>query len=256
LAIQRFTGAHELGHLVMGHSPSLDEENILGCSPTALPPQEIEANAFAAEFLGPRWLLAYHARKQGWDATSMQDPVCAYQMALRIGMSYEATCRTLLLHKLIAQGTMQSLIAIQPKQIKRSILPSSHEPENWIGDVWLLGDGDQGSNLEGQPEDLFVIKLREKSGSGYLWNKDQLRSEGFNILTEMRFPLNDADRVGGDSLYEIALKPPAQSVGRIELAQSRPWQKTAPLNVLNVTYDIQGKEYGMSRAERRQRKVA
>jgi hypothetical protein len=33
LPVQRFTGAHELGHLYMRHEPSLDDENILRRAP-------------------------------------------------------------------------------------------------------------------------------------------------------------------------------------------------------------------------------
>src|SRR4051812_40512322 len=50
---QRFTLAHELGHACCGHQkPSVDTfETVFG---TAHDPQEVEANAFAAELLAPR----------------------------------------------------------------------------------------------------------------------------------------------------------------------------------------------------------
>lgn len=257
LAVQRFTGAHELGHLVMGHAPSVDKEDILGGPACQLPAQEIEANAFAAEFLSPRWLLAHHARQQGWDATSMSNPVCVYQMALRIGMSYDATCRSLHIHKLISQGTMQSLLAVQPKQIKRSILPAAYEPENWHCDVWLLGERDQGAHLEGHPDDLFVIRLREKNGAGYLWSRAALDAEGFKILHENREALPGDKHVGSDSLYEVTAGPAPVSYGKFRLNHSRPWQPAAPLNTVEVSYDVYGKESaGISRAERRQHQAA
>ena len=59
LPVQRFTGAHELGHLYMRHEPSLDDENILRRSPFStsgrLTRQEREADAFASMFLAPAW---------------------------------------------------------------------------------------------------------------------------------------------------------------------------------------------------------
>jgi hypothetical protein len=58
LQVQRFTGAHELGHIAMRHSISLDGEEIL-LSPDDLTAQEMQANAFASEFLMPRWLCTF-----------------------------------------------------------------------------------------------------------------------------------------------------------------------------------------------------
>jgi Zn-dependent peptidase ImmA (M78 family) len=61
LSQQRFTAAHELGHHWLGHAPSLDDESILRRAPfearSGDNPQEVEAEAFAAAFLLPRWLL-------------------------------------------------------------------------------------------------------------------------------------------------------------------------------------------------------
>lgn len=252
LAVQRFTGAHELGHFVMGHAPSVDKDEILGCTGANLPTPEIEANAFAAEFLSPRWLLAYHASRQGWDRATMSNPVCVYQLALRIGLSYDATCRSLLLHKLIGQGAMRSLLQVTPKEIKRSILPKHYEPENWYRDVWLLGEQDQGICLEGHPDDLFVVRLAERSGAGYLWNTEALRAEGFNILHEARNAKLGEPLIGSDGLYELTTGPAPTALGRFQLTQARPWQPTPPLATVTVDYDVRGKEYGMSRAERRQ----
>src|SRR5690348_16090750 len=72
MSIQRFTAAHELGHCSMRHLPSLDDESILRRMPMTGEPtadfQEIEADAFAVEFMMPRWLILWHAARQGWTA--------------------------------------------------------------------------------------------------------------------------------------------------------------------------------------------
>jgi predicted secreted protein len=186
----------------------------------------------------------------------MQEPECVYQMGLRIGVSYDATCRALHLHKLIPTGIMQSLLAIKPKEIKRSILPAGHEPDNFHCDVWLLTESDHGIYLEGHPDDLFVMRLREKSGSGYLWDPDMLRAEGFNILHESHDPIPGNEQVGDDSIYELMIAPAPRSTGQIDLAETRPWQRTSTRNTLTVNYDVRGKELGMSRAERHQHLAA
>ena len=49
---QRFTLAHEFGHFRMGHSSVIDEQAVIGG--VARDPNEVAANAFAAEFLMPR----------------------------------------------------------------------------------------------------------------------------------------------------------------------------------------------------------
>ena len=60
LSIQRFTAAHELGHFKLGHEQGLDDESILRRmalpqepAPSRHDLQEVEADAFAVEFLMP-----------------------------------------------------------------------------------------------------------------------------------------------------------------------------------------------------------
>lgn len=250
LPTQRFTGAHELAHFVMGHKPSLDREETLNAKTVGLPIQEIEANAFASEFLAPRWLLAQHAVRQGWNAADMADAQCVYQLSLRIGLSYDATCRSLSSHKIVKPGDIERLLAVQPKEIKQAILPAGCAPASWHSDVWLLTDSDHGGDLEGHPEDLFVVRLRERSGAGYLWNREQLGKEGFTVLSEARHSLSRDQAVGSDCLYEVATGPPPSEIGMLGLKQIRPWMASEPLSKLEVAYDVRGREVGLSRAER------
>src|ERR1700730_6887140 len=80
LPIQRFTAAHELGHLYLKHEPSLDDEGILRRSPfsnsaAAVNSQEREADAFASTFLVPPWLVAILLQRQRWSAASLANPM-------------------------------------------------------------------------------------------------------------------------------------------------------------------------------------
>ena len=61
---QRFTLAHELGHVEMGHGGSVDyEDSVFG--PSRRAPREVQADGFAAEFMAPldgvgTWLNLMH----------------------------------------------------------------------------------------------------------------------------------------------------------------------------------------------------
>jgi len=141
MSIQRFTAAHELGHFSLRHKPSLDDESILRRMPMTGQPaddfQEIEADAFSVAFMMPRWLISWHAERQGWTVADFRRPTVVYQLALRIGASYEATCWTLARHRLIQQSLARELLQTEPRAVKVGLL-ETHRPKDYRGDVWLL----------------------------------------------------------------------------------------------------------------------
>jgi len=177
LRIQRFTGAHELGHVVLNHTASLDGPEILerGGLSNEL---EIAANSFASEFLLPKWLLQMHARRHGWNRSSMEQPHAVYQLSLRAAASYEATCVALERHGIIDSVARKRLLDTRRRDLKVELL-NGFEVENYHPDVWLLTEADQGVTIEGQPNDLFVLRLTEHGGAGYLWNIAGLAEAGF-----------------------------------------------------------------------------
>jgi uncharacterized protein DUF955/chagasin family peptidase inhibitor I42 len=254
LPVQRFTGAHELGHVVMHHDGSLDGDEILRDDDLD-DDKEIQANAFASEFMMPKWLLGFHARRQKWDRDSMKNPRVVYQLSLRIGASYEATCISLKTHKLIEANTVANLMALPRKQIKQQLL-GGFELDHWRRDVWLLTRHDEGALLQGQPEDLFLFRLDEQSGAGYLWDIHQLKEKGFTIVRDRR-DLSNPDAVGGPVEREIAAKSEKASEGELLLEQRRPWQRLgSPAGQLHLRYDLQGKEQGLPRSVRRKLEAA
>lgn len=150
LPVQRFTGAHELGHLYMRHQSSLDEEDILLRAPFStrshVARQEREADAFASMFLAPAWLLALIVQRQQWSAECLADPVTVYQLSLRLGTSYTATCHVLERHRAITRSQRERLLSVEPKAIKRNLL-DGYEPPDWRSDVWLLTGRDEGKSV-------------------------------------------------------------------------------------------------------------
>ena len=253
LPIQRFTGAHELGHLVMKHPLRLDGDEILNGDPMqADDPVEVEANAFAAEFLLPRWLFAHHARRQGWGAQEMTNPVWVYQLSLRSGASYEATVRSLEKHKIINPENRRELLKIQPKTIKQKLL-NNFAPEHWYRDVWVLTEKDQGALLEGQPDDIFLFKLNEKSGAGYLWDVAAVKERGFTVICDERTSASESRAVGSDSQRVLTIMAPKIPKGELCFALRRPWQKQlAAAEKVQLEYDLLGKEIGLPRAQRQE----
>ncbi len=251
LPIQRFTGAHELGHVAMHHSFSLDGEEILkGELLTETGEMEVQANAFAAEFMLPRWLLAYHARRQMWNGVSMESPLTVYQMSLRVGASYEATIWALEKHQIISREVGQTLRKTQPRDIKRRMLPG-YEPDNWYRDVWLLTGKDQGAVIEGQPDDLFLFQLNERTGGGFIWDFETLKNNGFAVVNDVREYPDAKQGIGSDVTRKLTAHTPDALRGELHLQLKRPWDKTASaFEELQMKYDLFGKEHGLPRAQR------
>ena len=257
LSIQRFTAAHELGHFRLEHLPSLDDESILRrmAMPTmAAGPnmQEVEADSFAVAFLMPRWLIAWHCQRQGWLARDLTEPSIAYQLALRLGASYEATSWTLQRYNLISAAEGQGLRNVQPRQIKVELL-REYRPSDYRGDVWSLTERDAGTRIDGSRNDHFVLRLNEHCGGGYLWNIDQLRASGFAIIRDDR-ESTDHEGVGGPVTRSVTAALEQAQRGEVSLVESRPWQPGEPITNLRFEYDFTGpEEEGLSRAERRYR---
>lgn len=255
---QRFTAAHELGHHYLGHSPSLDDESILRRSPFQAragdDPQEVEAEAFAAVFLLPRWLLDWHCERQNWTDADLLDPVNVYQLALRVGTSFKATVWTLHRYDVFDRQTANAMAGLQLRKVKQSIL-RGFEPDDYRGDVWLVTDRDADVRIEGGPGDLVVVRLPEHSGSGYLWRVESIDGEALVVVADGREEA-DAGGVGGPTLRRITTAARDRRAGELRLAEARPWALAKPLNTFAVRYDLAGPSLqGWYEPQRRQHKL-
>ncbi len=259
LSIQRFTAAHELGHFYLEHKPSLDDEQVLRRSPFQnrglLDLQELEANTFAAAFLMPRWLVMQQCRQHGWTAVDLQDPDKVYQLALRLGTSYAATCHTLQRYNVIDPTVAKELLMAEVRTRKQRLL-GDFVPQNYFGDTWLLTEADQGTSISGSRNDMFVIRLKEHSSGGYVWNFDQLVESGFLIVQDTREAL-DEDGVGNPVFRNITAQLEDSNQGRVDLTEKRPWQPQDTLSKLSFDFDLTGPELeGLSRADKKKALLA
>ena len=252
LAIQRYTSGHELGHFYMKHRGSLDDEGILHRSPFLSPdydPNEVAADAFASEFLMPEWLADYHAQKQGWSRESLADVVNLYQLSLRVGLSYEATCRTLQKHKLLTGPMADKLLRTERKKIKQHLL-AGHSIPDWFANVWVLTEKDQGSAIFGEPNDVFIVRLKEHTGSGYLWNLEQVAAAGFVVVSDERKPPTNEAEIDGAVERILMARSETPALGNIDFVETRPWDTSDVFGRFSFAYDFRGKEHGLPRAAR------
>ena len=198
-----------------------------------------------------RSLFVLQAERHGWSRKDLLDPSVVYQLALRAGVSYQATCFALSRHSLITQSALDGLLDVDLKKVKKQLL-SDYDLGEWYPDVWLLTESDQGTVIEGDCRDAFILRLRESSGAGYLWNIDELKAAGFLLFRDERLNLGGDDCLGGPVQRELGARPGDSRLGHIDLKQTRPWQKNAiPIGRLSFTFDLRGKESGRPRAERR-----
>lgn len=246
---QRFTAAHELGHLIMGHEPHADDDNILRRAPTEgnyaqVPEQEREADAFASNFLLPQFLLAKLHEQQGWERRAYENPHTLYQASLRFGASYRATIQAYERDRLVTSQQRRTLFETKPRDLKAELV-DGHEVDGWQDrDVWRLTERDEGSVIEANRRDLFVLKLKEHGGSGYLWTFDELKQAGFLVLkdeTEAMYP----NRIGGPRRRYVLGEAPEMVDGSYTLRESRPWRSDDGVNQVTVHFRrAQGREDG------------
>ena len=246
LSVQRFTAAHEFGHKTLGHEASLDEEDVLNRALFAgqghYDRREIQANAFASQLLTPSWLLAQHMKGQGWTRHDLTDPIVVYQLALRMGSSYAATCYAIEQAGGFESWTRERLLKIKPKAIKQSLV-SPYERNTWYGDVWLLTDRDDGMLLEGGRSDLMVVQVEEHPSSGYRWQFGDLTDAGLTITADDRVSHAGEGHIGGVVMRTVMAESVAEErvKGHVHLRETRPWQpETEALSSLELAIDLSG----------------
>lgn len=244
LRVQRFTAAHELGHEALGHEASFDGEEVLTralfVTESGFDIREIQANAFATELLTPQWLIVHHLKRQGWTRENLIEPAIVYQLALRMGSSYSATCYALVDCKSIDRTTCERLLRIKPKSIKQALV-KPYEPESWYGDVWLVTERDNGMLLEGSRSDLVVFKFQEHASSGYLWHFGDLADAGLAIRDDGRTANSTKQHIGGVVFRTVIAEAQDGATGRIHLREVRPWQAAGePLRSLELGIDLTG----------------
>jgi len=227
----QMTCAHELGHFVLNHGTTTDEQ--LDYTNTAAR-KELEADWFAYSLVAPRWAVAKIMKRKGWAVADLAHPFNLYQLSLRLGISYAATAWSLQRLKLCDRSFVEEVLRVQPAVIKRALL--TRPLDNPQRDVWLLDDADRDLILEPRVDDQMLVRLKDHSGAGYVWGTKEAASEGFTIEPVLLPPgsATDADALvaGGERYLDYLISPsPTLPAGptELQLNERKPWDRSSDL---------------------------
>lgn len=241
LHMQRFTAAHEMGHFVLEHeADSLDREIRMPGHTDGREPLEVEADAFAAEFLMPKWLVKATAERRGWwEEEALKEPSIVYQLSLRLGVSFEATCWTLASHEYIERAAAAALVGNgkQVKEAKRRALGGVALDDPWA-DVWQLSAADSGARIDAGPNDVFVIDLDERAAAGFRWDARDAVAIGFEVLRDDS--AFGSDVVGGSSRRHLVFRAPPAGVHHLSLPLRRSFSKSTEVATFQVAVSTIG----------------
>jgi Zn-dependent peptidase ImmA (M78 family)/predicted secreted protein len=226
LSLQRFTAAHEYGHFVLGHEASQDGHSEL-FGKADVPIQELEAQAFAAEFLMPLPLV-----NRAMDRLALRreprelSPVEAYQLSLELGSSYTATITQLTQLNKISDHVLQELSGWQPITIKTT-LGAGTRPGNARADVWDVTDSRRDRRLQLRLDDELHVRLPEVPTSGYRWAADLSGVDvGLDLLADELEPtdLHGQERFGATRQRHLWWRATGIGRGALDLRLVRSWQ--------------------------------
>ena len=240
LHVQRFTLAHELGHILLGHQLSLDRTiEVAGRNaPAARPVEEVAADTFASELLGPKRLVMESAKRQGWTKQKLHQPDNIYQLSLRLGISYQAACWALVTSKVLSSSQAKRLQGAPVKNQKQALAPTEFIVNSWA-DVWALTKADTETSLEAGPDDLFAVHVQDHASAGYLW---QLVDTGSSAeIVGERCP-NPDFAYGEQSTRVVYVRFNDRGKHRLVFEHLRPWNK-ATLDHIEIDVDGHGKEH-------------
>jgi Zn-dependent peptidase ImmA (M78 family)/predicted secreted protein len=232
LTLQRFTGAHEYGHHVLGHLASADDETRITRRSQDL--QEVAAQAFAGEFLMPLQLVNYTLRTMGLSGKGL--PLKArqvYEVALELGVSYGAAVTQLVGQHILTVSAGQRLRKESPLALKTSL--SGVKPMNPWADVWILDESQEGRALSPRLQDEIHVTLQETPSTGYVWTVTDIPTTAVTLVDDQFEEADDEDVIGSAGRRHLRFRVAEAGEGRIRLEKRRPWQVSGGVATFEAT---------------------
>lgn len=243
--MQRFTAAHELGHLFMDHLGSIDHKifELVDSSDNMRPLEEIAADAFASEFLMPKWLLILHTRKHGWASkAALTNPGVVYQLSLRVGVSFEAIGWVLRSQDILTQNELKSIQATTPQMHKMALLGGRRLENPW-NDVWHLTAKDSGLSYSIRQGDYVVVELPSLTTSGYVWELDSQSIASSYELVEDTY-LKVSEKIGAGVTRRLIMLMRDAGEFQLKFKEVRPWKKDSVLSTFQTNLTVSEPESG------------
>jgi Zn-dependent peptidase ImmA (M78 family) len=166
LSRQRYSVAHELGHLFFKHHTTLDLNDIFESGSPPKTDEEKLAESFASWFLMPPSLIDGYAARHGIERIVTREQV--YQLALFLGTSYESTAHHLRNSKRATPQRANDWLKRPPQDIKEQ-LAIGFTPASWRNDIHVLDDIDDQMPRLLRSGDHVIVRLPEIPSSGYRW---------------------------------------------------------------------------------------
>lgn len=230
LSVQRFTAAHEFGHLYLGHKiVSLEKEvDFVPEERSGADNDEIVAEAFGAFFLMPKALVTTSMRDLRIDVHKVS-PIEVYLLALRMGTSYVATINQLRTLRFLKPAQANELRKRAPKVIKEELNDARAAGRH---DVWVINEDWDGKEIYPAVQDTIRIQLTETPTSGYTWLL-QNQPPGLQML-EDSYKGEDIG-IGGTRIHEFvaSLGEDAED-SKLTLQKSRPWDPDSATSQFSV----------------------
>lgn len=186
--LQRYTGAHEYGHHILGHGSSLDREEHIQATRRQINPQELAAQTFAAHFLMPLQLI--NTLLQQMELTARIEHITPrelYLLSLELGTSYIATVNHLYNLKKLSLQRAVELREKNPKEIKGSMRYGRQAYDSWA-DVWPLERFDAGRLIHPSVNDELHISLPELPSQSAVWS---IRDTGIGVVDARESGMRD-----------------------------------------------------------------
>lgn len=225
LSTQRYTAAHELGHVFLKHKTvSLDmEEGFVPEQRSGVDEDEIVAEAFGAFFLMPKPLVVNSIKELDLNLLGLR-PRDVYLLALRMGTSFQATINQLQTLKIIQRPQAEKLRDLTLKQIKQDL-----NDDEVLGrhDIWVLDEHWNGKQIFPAPQDTIRIQLPEIPTSGYTWLFGE-QPPGVLLVEDKYKDDDEEEAIGSSRLHEFVARVDENAHNAtLTLKKRRPWEQAA-----------------------------